>query len=633
MASFKRLNRSDVISVPYVANKNWVFEYCPYPENDQYIKIYKGTNVTGSFSLDLDPVTEGQYERLVYSQINHLFYQNFTSSLSTSSLESSLYYDAMTQTRATHSYFNYNDNPLLIKTFPTGAMEGIRVLSINQDLYGQQLLPYHFELSSSAYYIKDDGMGNLIDYKNSNVQIGNIFYSHGLVTITNQNYQLMFPVPPLAHYKEVNYLDTDTNRIINLSSSVDGRGGIINTGSLVLSDYNYSLFTNNNNGTTTFSNVGLGTYQTHFTFDAILSGSNCSDRTLTSNKGLLKINVANNCAFSVTVVENPFPTPAPTTAPTTPPTTPPTTAPTAAPSTTSAPTTPPTTPPTTAPTAAPTTPAPTSAPTTPAPTTPPPTSPPTSAPVLPTYAYYFDLISPDTINLGGGTMVLNGGGTFTTNYTKTSTSTSYIPVGSSITADAGNNIQKIERYDYLGSLAYTKTMGSGVTSYTVDDYNLSMTANGTPASESPKLKVYFISVSTPAPTTPPPTIAPTPAPIPPRYSVTIQNNYDTGNTGYTELYQDTAGNGIFNLVATVSDGSFYSNTSFGSGDRFYCIAYHTSRSTTSQRGQIATQDNGTDLYGVQSTSAGTLPQSVTSTTTTGVVYHTYDVTVTFGNQI
>jgi hypothetical protein len=43
MASFKRLKRSDVISVPYVANKNWVFEYCPYPENDQNLVIFKGT--------------------------------------------------------------------------------------------------------------------------------------------------------------------------------------------------------------------------------------------------------------------------------------------------------------------------------------------------------------------------------------------------------------------------------------------------------------------------------------------------------------------------------------------------------------------------------------------------------------
>ena len=169
MASFKRLKRSDVISVPYVANKNWVFEYCPYPK-DQYIKLYKGTNITGSFSTKYDAVTEGQYERLIYSQVNHLFYQNYSSSnqnLNTSSLISSLYYDGASQNRLTGSYFNYNDNPGLIRTLPTGAMEGIRILSINQDLYGQQVLPYAFELSSSGYYVKDDGIGNLIDLKNT----------------------------------------------------------------------------------------------------------------------------------------------------------------------------------------------------------------------------------------------------------------------------------------------------------------------------------------------------------------------------------------------------------------------------------------------------------------------------------
>lgn len=307
MASFKRLKRSDVISVPYVANKNWVFEYCPYPENDQNIIIYKGTNVTGSFSDILDPVTEGQYERLIYSQINHLFYQTYSSSiqnLNTSSLISSLYYDGVSQIRATSSYFNYNENPGLIKNFPTGAMAGIRVLSINQDIYGQQLLPYHFELSSSAYFIKDDGIGNLIDYKNSNVNVGNVFYSHGLVTITNQDYQLMFPLPPLAGYKEVTFYDTDVSRTTNLVSSVNGRGNTINTSSLRLSNYNSTLFTTGSSGLVTITNnATLGTYQTNFTFDAVVSGSNCADNTLTSNLGLLKVNILNNCNFSATASE------------------------------------------------------------------------------------------------------------------------------------------------------------------------------------------------------------------------------------------------------------------------------------------------------------------------------------------
>jgi hypothetical protein len=321
MASFKRLSRSDVISVPYVANKNWVFEYCPYPENDQNIKILKGTNLISSFSSNHDPVTQGEYERLVYSQINHLFYQQYSSSnlnLNTSSLLSSLYYDGASQVRATGSYFNYNENPGLRKTFPTGANEGIRVLSISKNLYGEQILPYEFELSSSVYYIKDDGIGNLTDSKNSNVHVGNIFYAHGLAVITNQNYQSMWPLPPLANYREVNYLDTDTSRIIPISASITLRNANdqLLTGSLELFNFDYTLFTDNNNGNTTFANVGLGTYYTNYTFDVTISGSNCDDKTLTSNAGLIKVIVRNNCNFAVSFNEYFLPTPTPTVTPT-----------------------------------------------------------------------------------------------------------------------------------------------------------------------------------------------------------------------------------------------------------------------------------------------------------------------------
>jgi hypothetical protein len=342
MASFKRLKRSDVISVPYVANKNWVFEYCPYPENDQNIKILKGTNLISSFSSNHDPVTQGEYERLVYSQINHLFYQQYSSSnlnLNTSSLLSSLYYEGTSQVRATGSYFNYNESQKLVKTFPTGANEGIRVLSISKNLYGEQILPYEFALSSSVYYITDDGNGNLTDSKNSNVHVGNIFYAHGLAVITNQDYQLMWPLPPLANYKEVNYLDTDTSRVIPISASITLRNANdqLLTGSLSLFNFDYTLFTDNDNGNTTFANVGLGTYYTNYTFDATISGSNCADKTLTSNPGLIKVIVKNNCDFAVSFTEYFLPTPTPTVTPTPTPTLTPTPTPTLTPTPTATP--------------------------------------------------------------------------------------------------------------------------------------------------------------------------------------------------------------------------------------------------------------------------------------------------------
>jgi hypothetical protein len=409
MASFKRLKRSDVISVPYVANKNWVFEYCPYPK-DQYIKIYKGTNLSGSFSTYLDPVTEGQYERLIYSQINHLFYQNYSSSnqnLNTSSLMSSLYYDGASQNRLTGSYFNYNDNPGLIRTLPTGAMEGIRILAINQDLYGQQVLPYAFELSSSVYYVKDDGIGNLIDYKNSNTYIGNIFYSHGLAVITHQDYQLMWPLPPLAQFIQASFLDTDATKTVDLSTSIDGRGGQVDLTSLEVSGPYASLCTISPTGVLTFNSTDPGIYTIYYTFDAIVIDSSCGteNKTLTSNQGILEIIIRCNCGFNVSVVETT------TAAPTTPPTTPPTITPTSSP-VTSSPTTAPTIP---SPTTAPTTPAPssTSPPTTP-PTTPPtspPTTPPTSAPVLPSYQLLTRCADGATIYYWAGGGILDSGAT------------------------------------------------------------------------------------------------------------------------------------------------------------------------------------------------------------------------------
>ena len=150
MSSFKKLSRADVTVVPYHANKQWQLGYCPYPTSSEYLTIYKGTNFTGSFTLEED-ITEGEYERLVYDEINQLFYQSYTASLDTSSLMFSVEnYESATQQRPTSSYFIYNDNANLIQNFPTGAMEGIRVLSVNQGLYGNKVLPNTFVISSSA---------------------------------------------------------------------------------------------------------------------------------------------------------------------------------------------------------------------------------------------------------------------------------------------------------------------------------------------------------------------------------------------------------------------------------------------------------------------------------------------------
>ena len=194
MSSFKNLNKADITTVSYAANKRWSFTYT-FPVSGSYLNTYKGTKLTGSFNSGSDSVTNGQYDRLIYNSINHLFYQAYSGSLlNTSSLMfNTETYTSASQYRPTASYFDYNINPLLIKQFPTGAGEEIGLLSVNQEVYGSKILPHSFLLSSSIYTIVDDGYGNL--YNSSGVSssvvlthIGNIFYAHGLAVITNPSY-------------------------------------------------------------------------------------------------------------------------------------------------------------------------------------------------------------------------------------------------------------------------------------------------------------------------------------------------------------------------------------------------------------------------------------------------------------
>jgi hypothetical protein len=335
MSSFKQLSKSDVTHVPYAANKQWTLPYASYPQNDGYVTIYKGTNLTSSFDSIMDPVTEGQYEGLVYDSINHLFYHAFSGSLlNTSSLAMSPLYVSASQQYATSSYFIYDENPKFRNYFPTGANEGIRVLAINQSVYGNKVLPYNFILSSSAYYLTDDGNGNIYDYNTTFV--GNIFYPQGLAIITNQDYQNMFPLPPLAVADIINVKASDYDKTGSILANDLARFGSLVTSSITLSgsadqlsiikltgSYNTTASMYANVTIPTSSNVETpitysdyrffqqGTYDAYYTVN-----STGSFGSLTSNKALIRFNVgAPDCDFNFRVIFIP-PTPTPTPTPT-----------------------------------------------------------------------------------------------------------------------------------------------------------------------------------------------------------------------------------------------------------------------------------------------------------------------------
>jgi hypothetical protein len=290
MSSFKQLSKADVTSVSYAANKQWTLPFtCPSISND-YFTIYKGTFITGAFNPNnytVDPITNGQYERLVYDSINHLFYQKFSGSLDTGSLMFNINtYQSASQQRPTSSYFDYNTNPLLIKNFPTGANAGIRVLAINQDIYGSKVLPNSFNLSSSAYYITDDGNGNL--FGSGSTHVGNIFYAQGLAIITNPDYQDMFPLPPVAVNNTATYLTSNSSvKTIPILANDVSRSCALDTGSVVLSGSNSIYYTVNSNGTITLNTSASGNYDVYYTVNS-LCGNGCS---LTSNKAKVSVNV------------------------------------------------------------------------------------------------------------------------------------------------------------------------------------------------------------------------------------------------------------------------------------------------------------------------------------------------------
>jgi len=340
MSSFKQLSKSDVTHVSYAANKQWNLTYpLGYPTSSEYITIYKGTNVSGTFDYTMDPVTEGQYERLIYDQIDHLFYHSFSGSfLDTSSLANSFLYESASQQYATSSYFVYDENPNLIKNFPTGADAGIRVLNVNQDIYGEKLLPYNFRLSASAYYITDDGNGNLFDV--GNIHVGNIFYPQGLAIITNQNYQNIFPLPPLAiaDFITVKASDYEKTGSVSLLSNDIARSGNLLTSSISLSgSYNQldiiRLTGSFSQSAAMYADINIPTYQTgsggsgSIPYEPVTSSnykffqqgvydayytvtSTGSFGQLLSNKALVRFNVLEpDCNFTFQVT---FSVPAPT---------------------------------------------------------------------------------------------------------------------------------------------------------------------------------------------------------------------------------------------------------------------------------------------------------------------------------
>jgi len=199
MSAYKQFLAADITVVPFEVNKSFSYKGIEFDASDVSINRFLGTNLSGTlFNPDTDPTTgqtSTQYQRLVYSSIQELYYSNYlTSSYGDPVPTASLVPGANTEgdrfvgvLQSNGRYFNYNQTTLTFeKYFPTGSGSQIGVLSVPSRLYGNYILPNSFKWIADSGSIYDDGEGNLI-FSSSGEICGQIFYPHGLAIITSDS--------------------------------------------------------------------------------------------------------------------------------------------------------------------------------------------------------------------------------------------------------------------------------------------------------------------------------------------------------------------------------------------------------------------------------------------------------------
>ena len=166
------LKTSDVITTPI--KLKYTSSYSYETLGVYGIEVMTGINgpvtITGSIPQ----------ETLTYRSVRHLYYSNYlTGSFPTSASSA----DNFLQSTAASGTLDAD-----IRYFPTESGAKVTVLSIPKGVFGQQISRKGFVMSSSAYYIVDDGNGNILDQKVGNVHVGNIIYPQGIVVFTNPDY-------------------------------------------------------------------------------------------------------------------------------------------------------------------------------------------------------------------------------------------------------------------------------------------------------------------------------------------------------------------------------------------------------------------------------------------------------------
>ena len=200
MSAYKQFLASDIIVTPFEVNKAFYFEgNSTLIGSNISIDRFLGKNLESSpFISGSNPSTgyiSSEDQELVYNSIKELYYSNYLSSSYSDTPQTQSLVPGQNEegnryignTQSDGRYFNYLQTDLTFqKYFPTGSNDIIGVISIPSRLFGDHILPNSFEFISESGSVYDDGEGNIILSSSSEI-VGNIFYSHGIITLTSES--------------------------------------------------------------------------------------------------------------------------------------------------------------------------------------------------------------------------------------------------------------------------------------------------------------------------------------------------------------------------------------------------------------------------------------------------------------
>jgi len=194
MGAYKQFLASDIVVTPFEVNKEFTF----HGANEltaSYVGIDRllGQNITSLFNPLSGPTTGQlgvQYQQLVYSSIEELYYTNYLSSSYGDPASRPILIpgrnaegNRLIGSASSTAYDNYLQTTLSYpRYFPTSSNDIIGVISIPVRLFGDYIRPNSFTFTAESGSLTDDGEGNILS---GSTIIGNIFYPHGLITITS----------------------------------------------------------------------------------------------------------------------------------------------------------------------------------------------------------------------------------------------------------------------------------------------------------------------------------------------------------------------------------------------------------------------------------------------------------------